>query len=215
MQGTDSLTEHLEAEGDQPVGGGYEGYDEDEHGYPHQVGDYVDESDEDGDGDGDVDGGDLIGDGVNVDGEVGGDVGGGGDDVDGNADAIDEMNHGLNSFDIYAAADAVGLQEVSGSCSPCPLDLRAMNNYTTPLTIFRISDTFQPTFLHEPCPPRWMLLSGGPSQTSCPPPMAVAVAVAVAVAAVAVVINPRISLRTTALITISFPPVVVVVLVRM
>ena len=103
----------MDAEGGrQPIGGG-EGYDEgyddeDETGYPHEMGDYADD--------------DMLVDGVVVNGGVVGDVGEGDeeeeeeeDEDEGGeeeGDAIDEMNHGMNSFDILAAGDAVGLQEV-------------------------------------------------------------------------------------------------------
>ena len=96
----------MDAEGGQPVGG-YEGYDdEEEDGYPHHIGDYVDSGD----------GGDMIGDGVHVNGVVGDDgedddEGGDEGEEEGGEDDV-EMNHGLNSFDIYAAADAVGMEEV-------------------------------------------------------------------------------------------------------
>ena len=101
----------MDAEGGHPTGGGGqggdedydEGYDdEDETGYPHEMGDYADDD------------GDMLVDGVAVNGGVNGDIGEGDDEVGGEeeCDAIDEMNHGMNSFDILAAGDAVGLQEV-------------------------------------------------------------------------------------------------------
>ena len=113
-QEKDSLREHLEAEGGHVISDN-EGDDDEHHGYPHHVGDYVGDSEGEGEGEGegdvdvDVEGGDVIGGGVNVNGGVVEDIG---VDDDGNAGDEMNMNHGMNSFDIYAAADAVGMQEV-------------------------------------------------------------------------------------------------------